>query len=159
MLLFVLNKGKIFDNWIKYARFERGAVHRRTCPVCGGRSDEWVMSLRIPGSSRRRVCICPRCALVEDVPHEEKLRVSFDEETRCLTLLGDLPRDQWDAGVVLRSHLPSDNRKWLWPRSSDDSPAAVFEMGGDWPIGPLTVSFVLLRGTEVAIFSRMHRVG
>jgi len=140
--------------WMSFARSIKALSTPRRCFHCGRLTTSIEVKLRVVEAFPRRLTTCPKCGLVEDSPIDCDFQLSANKSTVKIT--GQLPKRHWNAGLILRSRLPSDNQKWEWPSRPDGSPEETFTIPEPWPCGPIDIYLYFLWGASLAVLSEKN---
>lgn len=137
-----------FDDWKTFAdKTDWSQCH---CAGCGAPSWAGVLGVRVPGVSRRRVVLCPRCNLSEDMPAHVHINLRFDATTGMCRLAGKPPERDWSAALIVRTRNETHDRMWEWPAAPDGGPAEEMQMSEPLPPGPVRVAVILAHGGWLA---------
>jgi hypothetical protein len=115
-----------------------------SCRACGAPGKAGVLALRIPGVSRRRVVMCPRCGVTEDMPEHVEITLRLDASRRSCALAGALPDREWSGALIVRTRIESHDRMWTWPAGPDGRPSASMELPEGLPSGPSRLAVVIV---------------
>ncbi|HEX6096644.1 MAG TPA: hypothetical protein VF432_09995 [Thermoanaerobaculia bacterium] len=149
----------ISRRWVPAATMQLLAEAVRSCFVCRssplttyvGHFRERPNGVAPPP---RRLSLCPRCGIVEDVPESAAVELAIDNGT--VRFVGSLPRENWDALLVARAQNAAETRVWKWPQAGE-VPADAFRPA-DWPHGPLNLGIVLLASSAVMVLGARMRI-
>ena len=136
------------DDWMQFA--ETTIWRDFPCRACGAPAKAGVLALRIPGVSRRRVVMCPRCGVTEDMPEHVEITLKFDSSGRTCAIAGVLPDREWSGAVIVRTRIESHDRMWTWPAEPDGRPCASMQLPEALPPGPLKLAVVMVCGGWLA---------
>jgi hypothetical protein len=152
VLRYVFSRGKIFENWLPFARHLRASPLSR-CPVCERKAHTLHAVMHPSGVTARRLAICPICGVLEDAPTTSDL--GFILDGRRIHLRGNLPQERWMAGVLIASSYYPESIGLMWPPMNDGTPAPYMDLPQRWPLGPLRISVIFVWDANFAVISRM----
>lgn len=147
ILEYVMRRGELFEDWLTFARIERG-VRRGSCAHCGEGVRTYVATFPRRPYRERRLDTCPHCEIVRDSPRGIALSLSA-HDGRTLRLHGTLPRRRWTAGVLLSSWR--QDRLWRWPSAPDGTPQREFQPPGGLPARHVYAALTLVWHTSVVM--------
>ncbi len=115
-----------------------------SCRACGAPGKAGVLALRIPGVSRRRVVMCPRCGVTEDMPEHVDITLRLEGSGDICAITGALPDREWSGALIVRTRIESHDRMWTWPAGPDGRPSASMELPEGLPSGPSRLAVVIV---------------
>jgi len=131
------------DDWFQ----DQASIERlpggTSCPTCRVAADSYLVALRTSMALKRRLSVCRRCGIIEDVPSDSSIRFTVSPGGKC-KLTGALPSTHWTAYLVVFSGNENETTLQRWPNSPDGSPQRHFAAGNRWPVGPLRFAFLLV---------------
>jgi hypothetical protein len=136
------------DEWRGFAELAEWTDVR--CGGCNAPSRMAVLPLRVPGPSRRRVVMCPRCGVSEDTPEHMRLNLRFSLTDRRCAVAGTLPVQKWTGALIIRTRLEGNDRLWPWPAGPDGSPCPEMQVPEPIPFGPLKIAMIIVHRGCVA---------
>lgn len=137
-------RGRPSEAWMGQSEMKRDTeAELATCPSCQWESPPYVVETR--AGVPRRFLNCPRCMVGVDQPLSSNLEIAVRGHE--IELGGDIPTDDWSAGVVLVPTRFRDAHLLPWPKAPSGEPQRLFELRQDeWPPGPLELRVVFIRG-------------
>ena len=144
--------GVVCKDWAHLSEF-RLPNKQGICFGCFSPVISLVACLRMPGPSQRRLTLCPRCGVIEDVPVGTKLEFHIGGDS-VVQLTGDLPRKHWAATLVLQSKLPAESRMIAWPTDPAGGAASIVQLQNGLPIGPIEAMILVMWGADFAVLSQ-----
>jgi hypothetical protein len=145
---------RLVRSWIPYVRDSHIGWRSTRCWGCQAPARWAVVALGVEGTHPRRLLLCPRCGIVEDVASHVNMRFSLNLQRREIRLSGKLPVGGWQAAVQLQSLTPKHSQTWTWPRKSNGRPFTTWRCPSEWPIGPVRICFVMVHNASVDSIAR-----
>ena len=140
-------RGRPSEAWMGQSEMKRDTEGQlATCPSCQWTSPPYEVETR--AGVHRRFLNCPRCMVGIDRPLASSLEIAV--RAHEIELGGDVPTDDWSAGVVLVPTRFRDAHLLPWPETPSGEPERLFELKqDDWPPGPLELRVVFLTGLSL----------
>lgn len=134
------------EDWLQHQVSTERLRAGKACPTCQTAPDTYCVSLDTAETVNRRLSICRRCGIIEDVPLNSSISFSVSSTGRC-NLSGTLPSTDWLAYLIIFSDNQKETTLQRWPCTSAGIPREHFRPKGDWPIGPLRLGFFMISGS------------
>jgi len=120
------------------------------CAGCGAPSWVGIIPVRLPGVSARRVVLCPRCNLSEDMPAHVRINLRFDAATGICRLVGRPPDRDWSSALIVRTRDETRDRMWDWPVGPNGRPVGQMSLPEPLPPGPARLAVIMAHGGWLA---------
>lgn len=154
VICYVQTRGKLVESWMPFTQ-KLQAAKALYCPVCCRQASFLKATMKLTGVLARQIVICPVCGVVEDAPIDWKVSISL--LGRRIYLDGDVLGPAVTAGIVISPSNHAESIKILWPIDDQGGLKSYAELPGRWPLGPLRISVIIMRNTNLAVVSRMAR--
>lgn len=152
ILEFLYARGTVISHdWINLIKSKKSAPGN-SCFNCGMQTETTICEFRLSQIVPRRLQICPRCSIIEDVPVTSNLTLSIKNKG-MIFLKGKLPSVDWTAGLRLGCQNDAESHGYRWTNGRNNTPSRQFKTLTRWPRGPLKVAFIILQKSSISIIS------